>query len=136
MNPHVIFQFSWGNKIEKEKAAVDDMSKYAGQDDLAPLGCPNVLYLIKTKRKGDPNPQPDSPVHGFDVYEVRQGGELTADHPTLAYRVGENEHVTIEVAPGDMGLPQDANAFLISLSDIRAEMEELGTVFEAENQDE
>jgi hypothetical protein len=34
-----------------------------------------------------------------------------------------------------MGLPQDANPFLISLSEIRADMEDIGFVFEAENQD-
>ncbi len=135
MNPHVIFQFSWGNKIEREKLAVDDMSMFAGQDDLAPLGRPNVLCLIKVKRKGDPIPQPNSPAHGFDVYVVRQG-ERTAADPTLRYRVGGNEDITIEVAPEDMGLPQDANSFLVSLSEIRAEMEEIGVVFEAENQDE
>ena len=131
MNPHVIFQFSWANKIELEKLAVNDMSKFAGQDDFAPLGRPNVVYLIKAKLS---NPQPDSPVHGFDVYVVRQG-ELIAENPTFTYCVGGNEDVSIEVAPEDMGLPQDANSFLISLSEIRAKLEGVGVVFEAENQD-
>jgi hypothetical protein len=128
MNPHVIFQFSWGNKIEGEKLAVDDMPMFAGQDDLASLGRQNVLCLIKVKRKEDPNPQPNSPAHGFDVYVVRQG-EPTAADPTLRYRFGGNEDITIEVAPEDMGLPQDANSFLVSLSEIRAEMEEIGVCF-------
>jgi hypothetical protein len=88
MNPHVIFQFSWGNKLEKEKLAIDDMSIYGGQgDDLAPLGRPNVLYLIKALRKGGSNAQPDSPVYGFVVYVVRQG-DRTAANPTFRYRVG------------------------------------------------
>jgi hypothetical protein len=136
MNPHVIFQFSWGNKLEKEKLAIDDMSIYGGQgDDLAPLGKPKVLYLIKALQKGGSNVQPDSPVYGFDVYVVRQG-ERTAADPTLRYRVGGTEDITIVVAPEDMGLPHDANSFSFSLSDIRVDMEEVGVVFEAENQDE
>jgi hypothetical protein len=136
VNPHVTFQFSWGNKIEREKLAVDDMSMYGGVGIYEPLGRPNVLYLIKVKRKGDPSPQPDSHVHGFDVYVVRPGELIDTANPALTYRVGENEDITIEVTPEDMGLPQDANPFLISLSSIRADMEELGVVFEAENQDE
>lgn len=133
MNPHVIFQFCWANEIEPEKLAVNDMSKFAGQNDLAPLGRPNVLYLINAKRS---DPQPDSsPVHGFDVYVVRQG-ELVAENPTFTYRVGENENVSIQVAPEDMGLPQDANPFSISLSEIRAKLEGVGVVFEAENKEE
>jgi hypothetical protein len=131
MNPHVTFQFSWGNNLEREKLAVDDMSLYAGVGEHEALERPNVVYLIKAKRRGAPNLQPDSPVLGFDVYEVRQG-ERIAD-PTLTYSVGVDEDVTIEVAPEDMGLPQDANPFLISLSNIRAEMEDIGVVFEAEN---
>jgi hypothetical protein len=52
----------------------------------------------------------------------------------LTYRVGGSEDVTIEAAPVDMGLPREAAPFLIVLSDIRAEMEDLGVVFEAQNQ--
>jgi hypothetical protein len=133
MNPHVIFQFSWGNIIEQEKKAIDDMSMFAGQGDLVSLELPKVLYLIKATREGDPNPQSDSHVHGFDVYVVRQGERTGDPDPALTYRIGGNEDVTIEVAPGDMGLPQEANPFLLSLSVIRDEMEDIGVVFEAEN---
>jgi hypothetical protein len=104
---------------------------YAGVLDNAALGRPNVTYLIKAKRRGAPNPQPDSPVLGFDVYEVRQG-ELIAD-PTLTYSVGEDDDVTIEVAPEDMGLPPGTNPFLVSLAAIRRAMERVGVVFEEEN---
>ena len=135
MNPHAIFQFSWGNGIEKEKCAVDDMSMYAGTEDLAPLGLPKMLYLIKVARKGGSSAQPDSPAYGFDVYKVHQGAR-TADVPTFTYRVGRDEDVTIEVKPQFMGLPQDANSFLVSLAKIRARMAISGVVFEAENHDE
>jgi hypothetical protein len=56
MNPHVIFQLSWGYKLQREKLAVDDMSLYAGVLDNAALGRPNVTYLIKAKRRGAPSP--------------------------------------------------------------------------------
>jgi len=136
MNPHVMFQFSWGNKIEGEKHAVDDMPMFAGWDDLASLGRPNVLYFIKVKQKGDPNnPQPNSPVNGFAVCEVRRG-ELVGTDPTFTCPVGENEDVTIEVAPEDIWVATRCQPFLISLSEIRAEMEDVSVVFEAENRDE
>jgi hypothetical protein len=50
VNPHVIFQFSWDNKFEKEKHAVDDMTMYAGVGKYEALGRPNVVYLIKAKQ--------------------------------------------------------------------------------------
>ena len=105
------------------------MSMFAGQDDLTPLGRANVLYSIK----GDPNPHPDSPVHRFDVdvYVVYQSERIA--NPSLTYRAGGNEDVTIEVALEDMGLPQGADPFFNSLSEIRAEMEDIVVVFEAEN---
>jgi hypothetical protein len=133
VNPHVIFKFSWGNKLEDEKLAVDDMSLYAGVRDYAALGRPNVTYLIKAKRKGEPNPAVKSPVHGFDVYEVRQGERIA--NPTLTYVIGGDEDVAIEVAPGDMGLPLGTNPFSLSLAAIRRAMERVGVVFGEENQE-
>jgi hypothetical protein len=66
VNPHLIFQFSWG-KFEKEKLAVGNMTMYAGLGNYEALGRPNVVYLIKAKRRENPSPLVDSPVHGFDV---------------------------------------------------------------------
>jgi hypothetical protein len=122
VNPHVIFQFSWGNTLANEKAALDDMSLFAGIREYATLQRPNVLYLIKAIPKGE------SPVHGFDVYEVRQGQRV--DQPSMTYRVGGDESLTIEVAAEDMGLPPSVSSFSIPLAGIRASMEEVSVAFE------
>ncbi|KAL3904911.1 MAG: hypothetical protein SGARI_004703 [Bacillariaceae sp.] len=98
MNPQVIFQFSWGNEIGREKDAVDDMMMYAGVGENQRLGRPNVTYLIKARRRGS---RIDSPVFGFDVYEVRQD-ERTAEIPSMKYRVGVQEDAEIAVQPLDM----------------------------------
>jgi hypothetical protein len=128
VNPHVIFQFSWANALDYEKRAVDDMSLFAGVSDYIALLRPNVTYLIKAKRKGE------SPVvHGFDVYEVRQGQRMRIDQPNFTYHVGGNEDLTIEVAAADMGLPESASSFSIPLADIRAGMESVGVVFQADD---
>ena len=131
INPHVVFQFSWGNKLRDEKLAMDDMSVYGGTGELLPLERPNVLFLIKAKREGDSHAGPDSSVYGFDVYVVRQGARM-AENPTFTYRVGINEDVSVEVAPADMGLPAGGNPLVIPLSAIRSKLEGLGVVFEAE----
>lgn len=134
-NPHVIFQFSWGNSFVKEKRAVNDMSEFAGIDDFAPLERPNVIYLIKVIRKRTSDPDAKT-VYGFDVYVVRTGETIiTGANPTLRYRVGRNEDVIINVTPEDMGLPVGTSPFLVSLSEIRTELEEIGVDFEPENQD-
>jgi hypothetical protein len=51
------------------------------------FGRPNVVYIIKAKLRGNPSPPVDSPVRGFDVYEVRLGQRIT-NRPTLTYSVG------------------------------------------------
>jgi hypothetical protein len=138
VNPHVIFQFRWGNTLEKEKHAVDDMTMYAGVGEYEALGHPNVAYLIKAKRKGDPSPPGDSPVHGIDVYEIHPGQRMDITNPsTLTYSVGEDEDGTIKVDSVDMGLPPAGVVPLtISLARIRSYLEPRGVVFEAENQEE
>jgi hypothetical protein len=135
VNPHVIFSNSVGimrsttrkaNALDYEKRAVDDMSLFAGVSDYMALLRPNVTYLIKAKRRGE------SPVvHGFDVYEVRQGQRI--DQPAFTYHVGGDEGLTIEVAAEDMGLPESASSFSIPLADIRAGMEDVGVVFQADD---
>jgi hypothetical protein len=135
VTPHVIFQYSWGNIFEKEKHAVDDMTMYAGVGEDEAFKRPNVVYLIKAKRRGNPSPRVDAPVHGFDVYEVRAGHRIT-DNPTLTYSVGGDEDVTIEIDPEDMGLPAASAApFMIPLATIRSKSEKCGVVFEMENQE-
>jgi hypothetical protein len=100
MNPHVIFQFSCGDKFRTEKRAVDDISLLAGVGDYHDLKRPSVVYLIKARREGDAS---DSSVFGFDVYEVRPGN-TTPDNPTMTYDVGGNEDSHIVVTRPDMGL--------------------------------
>lgn len=97
---------------------------------------PIVVYLIKPKHKGNL----DSPVRGFDVYEVRQGQRITKNDPTLTYRVGEDDDVTIEVDPVDTGLVPEGVApapapLTISLAEMRFVLERYGVVFESENQE-
>jgi hypothetical protein len=101
---------------------------FAGVNDYIALGRPIVTYLIKAKRKGE------SPVvHGFDVYEVRQGDRIDLDQPAFTYHVGGDERLTIEVAAEDMGLPESASSFSIPFADICTIMESVGVVFEADD---
>jgi hypothetical protein len=71
----------------------------------------------------------ESPVHGFEVYEVRRGQRI--EQPTTTYHVGGDEDLTIKVAAVGMGLPASASSFSIPLADIRAGMEGGGVVFQA-----
>jgi hypothetical protein len=134
VTPHVIFQYSWGNKFENEKHAVDDMTMFAGVGKDEALLRPNVVYLIKAKRKGNPSPRGGAPVHGFDVYEVR-AGDRVPDLPTLTYTVGGDEDVSIEVDPVDMGLPSGATPLTIPLAQIRIASEKCGVRFEMQNRE-
>ena len=134
VNPHVVFQFSWGHDLKDERDAVNDMSLYSGARDYVPLLRPNVIYLIKTIRKS----KICKIVYGFDVYVTRQG-ERIANEPTFAYHVnagGNEDDVTIEVAADDMGLPSEVNNFSISLAEIRSSMEKYEVVFEAKPESE
>jgi hypothetical protein len=128
VNPHVIFQFSWKNSMAYEKGAVDDMMEFAGVGRYDGLGRPNVAYLIKARRKGSSK---DAAVHGFDVYEGRQG-QHTANDPSLMYRVDTMADVQIEVAPGDMGFTDNGPSLMIPLAAIRRTLEKFGVVFERE----
>jgi hypothetical protein len=81
------------------------MTMHAGVGEYEAVERPNVVYLIKAKRRGNL----DSPASGFDVYEVHPGQRMT-NHPTLTYCVGEDDNVTFEVDPVDMGLPPEGTA--------------------------
>lgn len=90
MNPHVIIQFSWANRIEDEALlAIDDMMHYAGVGEYSGLERPNVAYLIKALRRGK---ERTSPVYGFNVFQVDQN-QSTPDEPTMKYRCGGTRRI-------------------------------------------
>lgn len=125
-NPHVIFQLSWGNEIEDEKAAVDDMMNCAGKGDYLALGRPSVAYLIKILRKDKAK---DAAVYGFDVYEVRQ--DQTADDPDIEYRVGGTQEgkITVTASDLDLGPSESDRSFTFTLDQIRQKLESLDVEF-------
>jgi hypothetical protein len=127
MNPHVIFQLSWGGDIEDEKAAVEDMMNYAGKGDYLALERPYVAYLIKILRKDKTK---DSSVYGFDVYEIRRD-RTTPDDPTVQYRVGGNQEGVITVTARELDLaPSESTlSFTFTIDQIRQELEDLDVAF-------
>ena len=123
VNPHVIVQFGWANEHSYEEFAIDDMMNYAGVNKYSELGRPNVAFLIETvwKRKAG-----NSPVIGFNIYEVRQDQRQKDVNP-IQYRVGEAENVCISISPADMGVTdQDGvvDPFTIDVHGIRQMLEE------------
>eukprot|EP00980_Cylindrotheca_fusiformis_P011264 scaffold2594_cov85-Cylindrotheca_fusiformis.AAC.6 len=127
MNPHVIIEVSLIKHIDDEKAAINDVMNHAGIGEYAALGRPNVAYLIKVLQT---EPPLDSPVYGFDVYEVRQD-QRTPDNPTLQYRVGGNEDVAITITAEDLGLenPPPDHVFTVPFARIRLVLERCGVEF-------
>lgn len=144
MNPHVIIQFGWKNEDDYEEHAIDDMMNYAGVGKYNGLGRPNVAYLIKAIWKGKHG---ESPVIGFNIYELRQDQRRQDVHPTL-YRVGgdgEGENVQISISATDMGVPVPAeegeegvvDPFTIDVHEIRQMLEDRQRcVFEAAEETE
>jgi hypothetical protein len=129
VNPHVIIQFGWANQDEYEQYAIDDMMNYAGVRKYNELGRPNVAYLIKAIWKGN---RGDSPVIGFNIYELRQDQRRQDVQPTL-YRVGggddgEGENVVISISAADMGVPAATVAAIgpltIDIHEIRQDLED------------
>ena len=84
MNPHAIIQFSWANDAVEEALAVDDIMHHAGVGEYSGLGRPKVAYLIKALRRGNAK---ESPVYGFNVFQVGQDQDTSAE-PTVKYRCG------------------------------------------------
>jgi hypothetical protein len=120
MNPHVIIEFSWRNKLIAE-----EIPKFALEmkDHHESLGEITVGFLIKTiPSKGTPFPtflDRSIPLCGFDVYELRRGqGPVIPTEPTLRYRVNESENVFITVTGEDLGCPS-TEGFQIPLGCIR-----------------
>lgn len=136
LNPHVVFQFSWGDDIHlmrrrRQSTTCPCTLAYMITRPLNALL--NVIYLIRTLRK---SMNSCLIAHGFDMYVTRQGDRI-ADQPTFSYHVGGGvDDVTIEVSADDMGLPEGANNFSISLAKICSSLEKYNVVFEPENEDE
>jgi hypothetical protein len=137
MNPHVIIEFSWTNKIENALWKLQEQMT----DYIKDLGTVNLGFLIKAipvKGKKCPSAEDRSvPLAGFDVYRFRSCETFdTTPEPILKYRVGTNEatSVVIEISGRDLGRrnPEVAEAVRIPLSAIRRVCEKWGLKFEAE----
>jgi hypothetical protein len=137
INPHVIIEFSWTNKIENElwnlQEQMTDYIKYLGTVNLGFL-----INAIPVKGKKCPSAEDHSvTLPGFDVYRFRSCETAdTTPEPILKYRVGTNEatSMVIEISGRDLGRrnPEEAEAVCIPLSGIRGVCEKWGLQFEAE----
>ena len=136
VNPHVIFEFSWSNDLEK-----DEIPKFREQmnQHLGELGKINLGFLIKTKSsKGKKYPREKNrgeiPIYGFDIYEARPSDPVEPASPTYKYRVGDKEEVDL-IVPGDDltngdGSEGDYLDITIPIRVIREEIESIGVKFE------
>ncbi|KAL7560561.1 hypothetical protein ACA910_001428 [Epithemia clementina (nom. ined.)] len=118
MNPNVVIEFSWRNKLVEE-----EIPKFMLEmnDHHESLGEIKVGFLIKTiPSKGTAFPTESDrsiPLCGFDVYELRRGGgQINPTEPTLRYRVSESENVFIGVTAEDL---DSTEGFQIPLGRIR-----------------
>ena len=138
-NPHVAIQFGWANEDTYETYAIDDMMNYAGVRKYSALKRPVVAYFIKAMWKGQ---RGESPLYGFNIYEIRPDGRRQDVQPTL-YRVGvdgQEEGGQVVVAPEDMGVTvtedNEVEPFTIDVHEIRQVIESVGLgVFEPEDPD-
>lgn len=130
MNPNVVIEFSWRNKLVAEEIPKFTLEM---NDHHESLGEIKVGFLIKTiPSKGTDFPTALNraiPLCGFDVYELRRGGgPINPEEPALRYRVGESKDVTIRVTPEDLGSEE---GFQIPLGRIRDRLAtEFGLKFE------
>ncbi|CAB9524249.1 expressed unknown protein [Seminavis robusta] len=105
MNPHVIIEFSWTNKL-KEK----EIPKFNRQmkDNVADLGQINLGFLFKAKAANGKELAKEEeaasvPLCGYDVYKAESGEQLTPGQPPfLQYRIGVHEDASITI-PGVPG---------------------------------
>ena len=131
MNPHVIIEFSWANKIETEIWKLQE--QVAGH--IHNLGVVRLGFLIKAKpADGAKFPtvlDRNVPLSGFDVYRFRSGETTTLPDPILEYRVGceEAETMAIEISGTDLGRSNQEHGISIPLSTIRKSCEMSGLVF-------
>jgi hypothetical protein len=134
MNPDVIIEFSWTNKIETEIWKLQQQIT----DHIQALGVDKLGFLIKAKpAEGTSFPtvlDRNVPLCGFDVYRFRAGEAATTmalPDPFLEYRVGSEEAKTtaIEISGTDLGRSNPEHGVRIPLSAIRRSCEKSGLVF-------
>ena len=142
MNPHVIIEFSWSNKLVQEILKLNLQMT----DHVRSLGAINVGYLIKTvPTKGTSYPTEKDysiPVCGFDVYVVRNDQPIPLDaEPAFKYMVqkdtdqqdsvDDEKDAFIEIDGVDLGRDSSAPGVHILLSSIRDRLvEECGLTFQ------
>ncbi|CAB9506817.1 hypothetical protein SEMRO_280_G107010.1 [Seminavis robusta] len=140
MNPHVVFEFSWSNKLKTKE--IPKFRRQMDEHDGA-LGAIELGFLIKaipvsgTKLPPEDNPS-SIPVCGFDVYEARPGNGkgVKAGHPNHKYCVDEMEDTFITISGSDLGDGDYANID-IPLQKIRDVLDEdLGVVFQRQTKPE
>ena len=140
MNPHVVFEFSWSNKLKTKE--IPKFRRQMDEHDGA-LGAIALGFLIKAiPASGTSLPPEDDPssipICGFDVYEARPGNgkDVKAGHPNHKYRVDEIEDTFITISSGDLGDGDYANID-IPLQNIRDVLDEdLGVVFQRQAKSE
>lgn len=131
VNPNVIIEFSWSNKLDQEISKLNLQMT----DHEPSLGLVNVGYLIKAipaKGKFCPTERDFSiPVCGFDVYVARRDNPIPVNsEPAFKYRVQNEQHVgydkekdaSIEIAGVDLGRSSSDPGVRISLSSIRDQL--------------
>lgn len=138
MNPHVIIEFSWTNKLETEIRKLQQQIA----DHIQALGIVQLGFLIKAKpAEGKSFPtflDRNVPLSGFDVYRFRAGEAATSSQalpePFLEYRVGSEDadSMAIEISGTDLGYRKPEHGVRIPLSTIRRCCEKRGLVFQAE----
>ena len=140
MNPHVIIEFSWTNKLETEIWKLQQQIT----DHIQALGVVKLGFLIKAKpAEGKNFPtvlDRNVPLSGFDVYCFRTGKTAASQalpDPFLKYRVGSEDADTmaIEISGTDLGHSNPEHGVRIPLLAIRRSCEKSGLVFKADATD-
>jgi hypothetical protein len=111
MNPHVIIEFSWTNKL------TDEIAKFKKQmaEHMESLGTVNVGFLITAvPTRGTALPTKKNreiPICGFDVYEIRDTGSqaLLETEPSLDYRIGVNDDEAITITDKELGRSSESS---------------------------
>lgn len=121
VNPHVIIEVSWTNKLEQELFKLKrQMTLHNHELEEVKIG-----YLVKIKASNkyptDKNRKP--PLVGFDVYKIRSG--VTGVPKPLMYRVGreESEQEITEIVIDGQDLDRHSPIH-IPLAEIRTTLED------------
>lgn len=143
MDPNVIIEFSWTNKLPKEISKFNEqMNKHMHAGS---LGKVEVGFLIKTIPLLD-NSYPgrhdseqeiiEKPICGFDVFKARAGETVGDDSDRhLTYRVGNEDSSVIEISGKDLGEGSRSEDVLVSipLSAVREALKKRGVSFQQED---